>query len=130
MVDKKTTASFLVSVALAGSLGYAGGLRGAGVSDANASASPKCVSFNIPITAADKTCFEACLDSAVCPDADSRMGLSGQHTCKATKHVDTATIAFHRGRTNPEDGSALPDGAQLTGSTCHAGSWIPGAPAE
>lgn len=127
MPEEKKTASYLLTAALATSLGLNVILAGAGVSEVQASDSPKCESFGFELGAAAATTVSNFLTAQVCPGADARLGLSGDTACSAVDHVKTATLSFRRGRKNAA-GESIPDAIWASGQTCHAGSWVAGAP--
>ncbi|KKL69338.1 hypothetical protein LCGC14_2115960 [marine sediment metagenome] len=80
-----------------------------------------------PLTAMQKTCFEGCLDSVVCPGTDAALGLVGANVCSSTKHAKTFFLNWRRDNVDA-DQQPLPDTASLSGRTCHAGTWTPGSP--
>ena len=122
-MEKKTTASYLVTAALAASLGYVGGLQGAGVSEVQASYKREKIVTNMPLTPASKACFEACLDSAMCPRVDAALGLTGKHACSAAKNSATFCVQTQRELTETDPDTRvvtpLPDVMSLSGTTEH-----------
>ncbi len=121
------TPVYVLSTVLAVSLGVNATLVGGGVQEALASPMKDCHTTDTPLTATQKTCFEGCLDSVVCPGADAALGLVGANVCSSTKHAKTFFLNWKRDNVDA-DQQPLPDTASLSGRTCHAGTWTPGSP--
>lgn len=130
---KKKTSIYVLTTALAVSLSINATLLGAGVSEAQGLYKQESLVTNITPTPEGKVCFEACLDSAVCPTVDTLLGLTGVNACSAAKHAKAFCTQTQRDNTVTDSEGATspaPDTMSLSGTSFHDMTLIQGKPTE
>lgn len=124
---------FILTTALATSLGVNATLLGGGVSEAQGIFKREPRVSNVTLTPANKSCFEACINSSVCPKVDAALGLTGVHACNAAKHAATFCIQTQRGNTVTDaEGvtTPAPDTMSVNGTSFHNMTLMQGKPSE
>lgn len=121
-----TPRAFVISTVTATSLGFTAGFVSSGLTAKASVSSDKKVTINKILGSAAKASLESVLDSKVCPDVETKVGLD-PGVCVTADHAKAVCFSWVRERLD-EQGDPLPDQAQMSGTYGLGGSWQFGPP--
>lgn len=114
-MDRST---YVLSAALAASLGVNTMLAAGGISPVQAIEAPRQEMVRAPLDGEHLACIRAAVQALACPVVDQRYGLTGDAACDASRDwTQGASIALD-----------TPEGPQLVVRLDVTGTWVPGSP--